>query len=104
VANFLLEHINPEFVQHSYLDLLGKRAFVFFWLLSAFNMAFYFGIGFRFTVGVLLLYTINATFEQFLVIHSNFGIFETPIFSAYALSRPVFMLALLGLLLFYKNE
>ena len=46
VANFLLEHINPEFVQHHYLDLLGKRAFVFFWLLGAFNMAFYFGIGF----------------------------------------------------------
>jgi hypothetical protein len=103
-ANFLLDHINPEFVQHQYLDLLGKRAFVFFWLLGAFNMAFYFGIGFRFTVGVMLLYTINATFEQFFVIHSNFGIFETPVFSAYALSRPVFMLALLGLLLFYKNE
>jgi hypothetical protein len=103
VANFLLEHINPEFVQHHYLDLLGKRGFVFFWLLGAFNMAFYFGIGFRFTVGVMLLYTINATFEQFLVIHSTFGLLETPIFSAYALSRPVFMLALLGLLLFYKD-
>jgi hypothetical protein len=51
----------------------------------------------------MLLYTINATFEQFLVIHSTFGLLETPIFSAYALSRPVFMLAQLGLLLFYKD-
>jgi small-conductance mechanosensitive channel len=103
VANYLLEYINPQFIEHHYLDLLEKRAFIFLWLLGAFNMAFYFGVGFRLIVGVILLYSINATFSQIIVIHSNFGFAETPIFSAYALSRPLFMIATVGALIFYKD-
>ena len=104
VSNYFLEYINPKFLEHHYLDLLEKRAFIFLWLLGAFNMAFYFGIGFRLAVGIILLYSINATFSQIIVIHSNFGFAETPIFSAYALSRPLFMIATLGTLIFYKDN
>ncbi len=104
VSNYLLEYINPQFLDHHYLDVLEKRAFIFIWLLGAFNMAFYFGVGFRLVVGVILLYSINATFSQIIVIHRNFGFAETPIFSAYALSRPLFMLATLGTLIFYKDN
>ncbi|CAM8670290.1 hypothetical protein MCEREM30_00688 [Paracoccaceae bacterium] len=106
VANYLLDYINPQFLEHHYLDLLERRAFIFLWLLGAFNMAFYFGVGFRVVAGVILLYSINATFSQIIVIHSNFGFFnfaETPIFSAYALSRPLFMIATVGALIFYKD-
>jgi hypothetical protein len=103
VANYLLEYINPQFLEHHYLDFLERRAFIFLWLLVAFNMAFYFGVGFRFAVGVILLYSINATFSQIIVIHSNFSFAEMPIFSAYALSRPLFMIATLGALIFYKD-
>ena len=103
VANYLPEYINPKFLEHHYLDLLERRAFIFLWLLGAFNMAFYFGVGFRLVVGIILLYTINATFSQLIVIHSDLGFAETPIFSAYALSRPLFMLATLGALIFYKD-
>jgi len=106
VVNYLLEDINPQFLEHHYLDLLERRAFIFIWLLGAFYMAFYFGVGFRVVVGVILLYSINATFSQIIVIHSNFGFFnfaETPIFSAYALSRPLFMIATVGALIFYKD-
>jgi hypothetical protein len=104
VSNYFLEYINPKFLEHHYLDLLEKRAFIFLWLLGAFNMAFYFGIGFRLAVGIILLYSINATFSQIIVIYSNFGFAETPIFSAYALSRPLFMIATLGTLIFYKDN
>ncbi len=103
VSNYFLEHINPQFLEHHYLDLLEKRAFIFLWLLGAFNMAFYFGVGFRLVAGVILLYSINATFSQIIVINSNFGFAETPIFSAYALSRPLFMIATVGALIFYKD-
>jgi hypothetical protein len=103
VTNYLLEYVNPKFVEHHYLDFLERRAFIFIWLLWAFNMAFYFGVGFRIVVGVILLYSINATFSQIIVIHSNFGFAEAPIFSAFALSRPLFMIAALGALIFYKD-
>ena len=106
VSNYFLEHINLQFLEHHYLDLLERRAVIFIWLFGAFNMAFYFGVGFRVVVGVILLYSINATFSQIIVIHSNFGFFnfaETPIFSAYALSRPLFMIATVGALIFYKD-
>ena len=103
VSNYFLEHINLQFLEHHYLDLLERRAFIFLWLLGAFNMAFYFGVGFRLVVGIILLYTINATFSQLIVINSDLGFAETPIFSAYALSRPLFMLATLGALIFYKD-
>jgi hypothetical protein len=77
---------------------------MFFWLLGAFNMSFYFGYGFRLVASVILTYIIYINFEQALVIHGTLRFSDTPIFLAYVISLPFFIFAALGTIVFYRDN
>jgi uncharacterized protein YhhL (DUF1145 family) len=104
ISSFLTDQINPIFLEHQYLNLLEKRIFMFFWLLGAFNMSFYFGYGFRLVASVILTYIIYINFEQAVVIHGTLRFSDTPIFLAYVISLPFFIFAALGTIVFYRDN
>jgi hypothetical protein len=104
ISNFLTDQVNPVFLEHQYLNLLEKRILIFFWLLGAFNMAFYFGHGFRLVASVILTYVIFINFEQALVIHGSLRLSDTPIFLTYVISLPFFIFAALGTIVFYRDN
>ncbi|MEY3960603.1 MAG: hypothetical protein RIR14_1257 [Pseudomonadota bacterium] len=104
VTRFFPEIINPVLFEAHHVDLLGRRAFAFLWILAALNIAFFFAISFRFVVVVTLLYMVNATFDQLLMIYGTYGHGEAPLFSAFFLSRPLLMLALVATFWFYKES
>lgn len=103
VANFLLEYTNQDLVRSGYLDVLGARAFTFLFLLGAFNIAFFFGVGFKLVVSIIVLYTANVTFEQLITLFNSFSLHDVPILSAYTLSRPLFILGLLAVMFSYRD-
>lgn len=94
--------VNPALIEHQQIDLLSRRAFAFLWILSAFNISFFSALSFRFVVAVMLLYMVNATFDQLLMIYGTYGHAEAPLFSAFFLTRPLLMLALVLTFRFYK--
>jgi hypothetical protein len=102
-TQFFLENLNQELVKNGYIQVLGTRAFVFFWITGIFNMAYYFGISFRLVASVVLLYTLNVTAEHAFTLYSTYAIQEVPILSVYALSRPFFMLALIIVIATYRD-
>lgn len=103
ISNFLLEYINQDLLRSGYLDVLGARAFTLFFLLGAFNIAFFFGVGFRLIVSIIVLYTANATVEQLITLFNSFSLYDVPILSAHTLSRPLFILGLLAVMFSYRD-
>ena len=104
ISNYFTGEINPVILENNYVELLGRRAFAFFWIMSAFNLSFYFGVSFRFVTSVVLMYTVNATFDQFLIMYDHYNVGDIPMFSAFFFSRPILILALILALKSYKDE
>lgn len=103
VTRYFPDAINPALLEHQHIALLGRRAFAFLWILAAFNIAFFFALSFRFVVVITLLYMVNATFDQLLMIYGTYGHDEAPLFSAFFLTRPLLMVALVATFWFYKE-
>lgn len=104
ISNYFTGEINPVILENNYVELLGRREFAFFWIMSAFNLSFYFGVSFRFVTSVVLMYTVNATFDQFLIMYDHYNVEDIPMFSAFFFSRPILILALILALKSYKDE
>lgn len=94
VTQFFLENANQDLVENGYVNTVGTRAFVFFWMIFLFNVTFYFGLGFRVMTSVMLIYTINVTFEIVFTLLSTFTLAEMPFLTPYVLSRPILILTL----------
>lgn len=103
VSNFLLEYTNQDLVRSGYLNVLGARALMFFLMLGAFNISFFFGVSFKIIVTLILLYSANVTVEQLITLLNSFSLHDVPILSAYTLSRPLFILGLVAVLFTYRE-
>lgn len=96
--------INSQNLDTAYLEVFDRRAFVFFWLLSAFNLSFYFGLGFRFVATVALIYLLNASIDRFLVMYYSDFFAYTQGLLVLAASRPLAIIALLIVIIKYVDE
>jgi len=94
VTQFFLENVNQDLVENGYVNTVGTRVLLFFWMIFLFNVTFYFGLGFRVMTSVMLLYTINVTFEHAFALLSTYTLAELPILTPYVLSRPILILTL----------
>jgi len=96
--------INSQNLDTAYLEVFDRRAFVFFWLLSACNLSFYFGLGFRFVATVALIYVLNASIDRFLVMYYSDFFADTQGLLMLAASRPLAIIALLIVIIKYVDE
>jgi len=96
--------INSQNLDTAYLEVFDRRAFVFFWLLSACNLSFYFGLGFRFVATVALIYLLNASIDRFLVMYYSDFFADTQGLLMLAASRPLAIIALLIVIIKYVDE
>jgi hypothetical protein len=103
ISNYFTGAINPQLVESNYETFLGRRAIAFLWIISAFNLSFYFGMSFRFVSTIALMYVLNATFDQFLIMYAHYNATELPIFSIFFFSRPILIIALIFAIKTYKD-
>lgn len=103
ISNFLLEYVNQDLVRIGYIDVLASRAFMLFFLLGAFNIAFFFGVGFKLVVSIIVLYTANVTVEQLITLFNSFSLHDVPILSTHTLSRPLLIFCLLAVMFSYRD-
>jgi hypothetical protein len=103
VTQFFLENVNQDLLENGYVNTVGTRAFLFFWMIFLFNVTFYFGLGFRVMTSVMLLYTINVTFEHAFTLFSTYTLAEMPILTPYLLSRPILILTLAFAVYTYRD-
>lgn len=96
--------INSGGLESVYIEVFDRRAVVFFWLLSAFNLSFFFGISFRFVATVALIYVLNASIDRFLVMYYTDFFATIPSLLVLAASRPLVLIALMIVIIKYVDE
>ena len=81
-----------------------RRAIVYFWLLSALNLSFYFGIAFRFVASIGLIYVLNASIDRLLVMYFSDFYADAQGLLLLAVSRPLVIIALAIVITKYRDE
>ncbi len=100
----LLNVSNQDLLNESFLAVFNGRAYVIFWLLAAMNISLYFNLGFRIVAVCCLVYVSNSTIDIFFVFSNMLNFSESPYFSLFLLTRPVFIVAIIFSIISYRSE
>ena len=95
---------NQEFLNESYLAVFDGRAYAILSLLTAMHASLYFNLGFRIVAICTLVYVVNSAVDMFLLHPSISNFSETPYFSVFIFTMPLFILTIALSLLFYKDD
>jgi hypothetical protein len=104
VKGNLVEGINYNFLNTGFLSVLNARAVFLFLLLMSLNISAYFNYGFKYVCLILLAYMINSAIDNAVLFSGLMHITDRPYFTAFAVTRPLFIIALFWVLLIHKDN
>lgn len=86
------------------LIAIHGRAQITFWFMAALNIALHFNLGFKAVVITFLIYAINSTIDNFILLGALIDFLNMPYFSLMIITRPLFIIGLIFLLIIHKEE
>jgi hypothetical protein len=104
VKGNLVEGINNNFLETGFSSVLNARAILLLLLLIFLNISAYFNCGFKYVCLILLVYMINSAIDNAVLFSGFLHLTDRPYFSAFNVTRPLFVIALFWVLLVHKDN
>ena len=104
VKGNLVEGINNNFLETGFSSVLNARAILLLLLLIFLNISAYFNCGFKYVCLILLAYMINSAIDNAVLFSGFLHLTDRPYFSAFNVTRPLFVIALFWVLLVHKDN
>jgi len=104
VKGNLVEGINNNFLDTGFASVLNARAMLLFLLLISLNITAYFNYGFKYVCLIMLVYLLNSAIDNAVLFSGFMHLTDRPYFSAFNVTRPLFIIALLWLLIIHKDN
>jgi hypothetical protein len=104
VKGNLVEGINNNFLETGFSSVLNARAILLLLLLIFLNISAYFNYGFKYVCLILLAYMINSAIDNAVLFSGFLHLTDRPYFSAFNVTRPLFVIALFWVLLVHKDN
>lgn len=100
----LVEGINNNFLETGFSSVLNARAILLLLLLISLNISAYFNYGFKYVCLILLAYMINSAIDNAVLFSGFMHITDRPYFSAFNVTRPLFIIALFWVFIIHKDK
>ena len=100
----LVEGINNNFLDTGFASVLNARAMLLFLLLISLNITAYFNYGFKYVCLIMLVYLLNSAIDNAVLFSGFMHLTDRPYFSAFNVTRPLFIIALLWILIIHKDK
>ena len=104
VKGDLVEGVNTDFVNEVFLTVLNGRTSVFFLLFVALNLSAYYNSGFKIVCLSTVVYMVNSAIDNTVLFSGLSNLIDRPYFSAFIITRPLFVTALVGLFILHKDK
>jgi len=104
VKGDLVEGINTNFVNGVFLTVLNGRTSVFLLLFVSLNLSAYYNFGFKIVCLTTIIYMLNSAVDNIVLFSDSTKIIDRPYFSAFIITRPLFVIALVGLFILHKEK
>ena len=104
VKGNLVEGINNNFLDTGFLSVLNTRGILLFILLISLNIAAYFNSGFKYVCLIMLVYMLNSAIDNAVLFSGLMHLTDRPYFSAFNVTRPLFIIALIWVLIIHKDK
>ena len=104
VKGNLVEGINNNFLETGFSSVLNARAILLLLLLIFLNISAYFNYGFKYVCLILLTYMINSAIDNAVLFSGFLHLTDRPYFSAFNVTRPLFVIALFWVMIIHKDE
>ena len=104
VKGNLIEGINWGFLDQGYLSVLNTRTILLSILVISLNISIYFNYGFKYVCLFLLVFMINGAIDNAILFSNNMHLIDRPYFSAFNVTRPLFIIALIWVLIIHKDK
>ena len=104
VKGNLVEGINNNFLDTGFLSVLNTRGILLFILLISLNIAAYFNSGFKYVCLIMLVYMLNSAIDNAVLFSGYLHLTDRPYFSAFNVTRPLFIIALIWILIIHKDK
>ena len=105
VKGNLVGGVNTSFIeQGGFLYVLNARAIILLLLLIFLNMSAYYNYGFKYGCLVLIVYMLNSAIDNAILFSGFMHITDRPYFSAFTITRPLFIISLFWVMIIHKNN
>ena len=96
--------VNANFLDQGYLSILNIRTVIVFVFLMVINISAYYNYGFKYFSLILFVYMLNSAIDITILFSDFSQIAERPYFSVFQLSRPLFVICLLWIVIVHKDK
>lgn len=96
--------VNANFLDQGYLSILNTRTVIVFIFLMVINISAYYNYGFKYFSLILFVYMLNSAIDITILFSDFSKIAERPYFSVFQLSRPLFVICLLWIVIVHKDK
>jgi len=104
VKGNLVLGINNNFLETGFSSVLNSRALLIFLLLISLNISVYFNVGFKYICLIMMVYMINSAIDNAVLFSSFMHLTDRPYISAFHVTRPLFIIALLWVFIIHKDK
>ena len=104
MSRFFADFISKDIFTEDYIAVLKSRAYASLWLIAGFNISFYFRFYFIFFAILMIMYLVNATIDQSLMLYLQYDFKASPLLMAFYATRPILILALIVAALKYDDQ
>ena len=105
VKGNLVGGVNTNFIeQGGFLYVLNARAIILLLLLIFLNLSAYYNYGFKYACLVLIVYMLNSAIDNAVLYSGFMHLADRPYLSAFAITRPLFIISLFWVMIINKNK
>ena len=105
VKGNLVGGVNTNFLeQEGFLYVLNARAVILLLLLIFLNASAYYNYGFKYACLVLIVYMLNSAIDNAVLYSGFMHLADRPYLSAFAITRPLFIISLFWVMIIHKNK
>ena len=105
VKGNLVGGVNTNFLeQEGFLYVLNARAVILLLLLIFLNASAYYNYGFKYACLVLIVYMLNSAIDNAVLYSGFMHLTDRPYLSAFAITRPIFIISLFWVMIIHKYK
>jgi hypothetical protein len=105
VKGNLVGGVNTNFLeQGGFLYVLNARAIILLLLLIFLNVSAYYNYGFKYACLVLIVYMLNSAIDNAVLYSGFMHLTDRPYLSAFAITRPLFIISLFWVMTIHKYK